>query len=434
MNIWSIFRKLAGEENLTLAEIEHIHSFDWHRFRAATDSRIAFEDWFECDHYDMMFPGYMLGSDDILEWSRRHEAISTLAIEETDEFVWIEDCDQYAHARDRGNSWDYWGHTAYSEGWMNENTFVCDNCGERFDNDDYAEGGYCRECYYSGDNSENADLYPYNARIQHAYANPYFYNNIWHREPGKALIYGLELETETDGSLYELAEKLNEIRHDHKFIIKSDGSLNCGLELITSPMDLDGHKRVFDWPQVARLMRNNGAESESTCGIHIHINKAAISELTLTKLTAFLCKGDHKRFNQAIAQRRYYSNGYCNVDNHVSSLETKLTKIKSDIERAGRYVAVNTDTGHGTYEIRIFAANLRSERVLKNLEFVDALIHYCQESSIQNLSPDSFIAWVANHRPTYRNLWGFMVEKSLVDPAAFKKECHGHGQQLQRAA
>jgi hypothetical protein len=142
-----------------------------------------------------------------------------------------------------------------------------------------------------------------------------------------------------------------------------------------------------------------------------------MSKLTATKLTAFLVHKDNQKFNETIAQRAYYDNHYCGVK---PSDGTGICKLKKD-QGFSRYLAVNEDNAR-TIEVRIFAANLRPERVLKNLEFLESLILYCESTSaVYVTSVEQYVAYVASNRKHYRNLWAFMIEKGLLDPIDYPK-------------
>lgn len=429
----SICNKIAAERELEQEESDFLTYLDQDRLEHILDARYGYNGgFFTCELRDTLFPMYMKA--DILEPWNREYFVSTLAVEDGDDaLVWIDDLDCCALESDEGNLWEWFDNTAYSTCWIEENTFWCSNCDERFRNDDYGGDGYCRNCYeeqYCGceDEEEIEGLQGYCTNPIHSFSEPYFFGGKTHRKPEKARLLGVELETEFSEFDREIVMDLKEI--SNRMICKSDGSLCNGFELVTLPYDLMGHKTSFPWAAILRRMRDN-CESKKSTGIHIHINRASLSELTITKLIAFLCDLRWKSFNETIAQRAYYSNGYCEVQ--TGNGTTKMVAIKKANDCHGRYVAVNT-TNSNTIEIRIFAANLKYERVMKNLEFVDALCCFCDETSILELSPQHFMKWVADHRPSYRNLWGFLIEKGLVNPSDHKKECHGHGAQLRQAA
>ena len=62
--------------------------------------------------------------------------------------------------------------------------------------------------------------------------------------------------------------------------IKSDGSLDCGMELVTHPMTLQYHMEQMPWKNVLRKAVGLGYLSHrtTTCGLHVHISRAAFGE------------------------------------------------------------------------------------------------------------------------------------------------------------
>jgi hypothetical protein len=181
-------------------------------------------------------------------------------------------------------------------------------------------------------------------------------------------VFGVELEMEPRGrsSQSEVIGALGG-RSNENYILKSDGSLNCGVELVTIPLTLEQHKKDFDWhavlKPVARIAKS-GAGTTS-CGIHVHINKRALTALQIGKMLVFANSPACARQLTVIAQRE--SNGYCN------------------------------------------RSKKRPERVLKNLEFCHALVTYCRDCSLADIERwDLFADWLLKRRGQYPELVKFL--------------------------
>lgn len=352
--------------------------------------------------------------------------VSTHAINNYVDWVYVEDADVIANRFSDPISPGPHSGTWFTDDYLAENATSCDHCGTliwNFDayNDD--ENLYCRSCYEDlelEEEEEEEDDYP-SSNI-HSYSSnildyqqsnrKFFANRKWHAYPRNHLIYGVELETEFSHGRdrNQFANTAKNIPH---IIAKSDGSLCCGIEIVTIPMDLAGHKSQMDWPNILGTALSNSARSKSSCGIHIHINRSALTELVLAKLLFFINAYTHRDFITCIAQRDFANNSYCGTDHEKS--HASMAKTLKIGKNSCRYVAVNL-TNARTVEIRIFAANLRIERVMKNLEFVDALIHYCIETSVAEINVSTFKTWTINHKPTYPNLINFLVEKGQIPP------------------
>jgi hypothetical protein len=231
-------------------------------------------------------------------------------------------------------------------------------------------------------------------------------NRCAHAEPGKRLVMGVELEMESSGneSVSRMVRRVGGPVQE-QYILKSDGSLRDGIELVTVPLTLREHADKLDWETTLAPYREAGfiSGSTTTCGIHIHVNRAALSALTIGKLLVFLNsqKQDLSAFVSNVAQRK--PTGYC------ARYPKKL--------RAGKNISSDKyDALHllpKTVEFRIFRGNMRPERVLKNLEFVHALCTYmptCSVTQIENVQ--QFLAWLYDNRKQYPNLHAFIVEKN----------------------
>lgn len=218
-----------------------------------------------------------------------------------------------------------------------------------------------------------------------------------------ALMFGVELEMEPNGrgEQADVAAALNGPVAD-KYILKEDGSLTAGVELVTVPLTLEQHRTQFDWAGVLKPVQGIAKSGAGTthCGMHVHINKAALTPLQLGKMLVFLNADAMDEHITRIAQRG--SVGYCQKKADTQIREGR--GISGD-----RYVRANV--GHYTVEIRIFRGNLRPERVLKNLEFCHALVAYTKDCSIQDLASWSkFADWLLKRRGQYPELVKFLAE------------------------
>lgn len=240
-----------------------------------------------------------------------------------------------------------------------------------------------------------------------------------------ALCFGVELEMEAKGSNYanDIVSLLggSDGTKTGRAILKHDGSLRegRGVELVTLPDTLEGHQSGY-WHKLldSRLQRAAQSGAGTTnCGIHVHINRAALSPLTVGKLVVFLNNPANDAFVTTVAQRR--SGGYCQRDERKAKVTQayRPREISDDYYSRPsntRYDIINV-TGGSTVEIRMFRGNLRPERVLKNVEFCHALVMFCESAGIaQAASYSLFLAWLEKHRKAYPNLVGFLREHDYM--------------------
>lgn len=222
-----------------------------------------------------------------------------------------------------------------------------------------------------------------------------------------ALVYGVELEVEprSGNRQGEILEVLGDSERD--FFCKTDGSLESGVEIVTVPMTLTQHL-AFDWPRRLRPLRTIAMAGARTrrCGMHVHVNRGALSPLTLAKL--LLCVNDPEMRDLVvlIAQR--------DPGRWAQLIQKKWADGLAQSNGAGgRYQSINL-TRH-TAEFRIFRGSLRGDRVLKNLESVEAFILWCRETSAGRIaSPHGFVKFVLGARQ-WPHLAAFFNETGASD-------------------
>lgn len=293
---------------------------------------------------------------------------------------------------------------------------VCQHCLENgeycYPEDDCYTLYHCDDLYYNERDGgmytypQGCDgIYPYDTNIldvldYKAYVQNQELRGLGLRGFGKHLVLGVELECDRrDG--YEPADifdKLEAAGFDSYAIAKEDGTCS-GLELVTLPADLDSHKSTYNWSDWLAGMRETakGYYADDS-GMHVHINRAAVSPLTLGKMLVFCNSLDNVPFLSLIAQRQVDSVGWCRLN---PSKFDKVGKAANDPHN-GKYSILNV-TPH-TVEVRMFRSNLTTERVFKNLEFCDALVHYCRRSSARDITAKGMQAYVAMNRERYPHL------------------------------
>jgi hypothetical protein len=232
------------------------------------------------------------------------------------------------------------------------------------------------------------------------------------RNKQNALVFGVELEMEppdcsTSGQQGIISALGGVV--GNQYILKSDGSLCSGVELVTMPFTLSQHLDGSGVPWDKMLPKlypiaTSGAQTDS-CGIHIHINKRALSALTIGKMLVFLNDSGLSPLVTQIAQRP--SGSFCRRG------AKKLTDGTRSSEN--RYDIMNVSVRHPTCELRMFKGNLTLERVYKNIEFCHALVQYCRQSSMRTLTEwGHFSQWLIRNRGQYQNLVRFLVDHKTV--------------------
>ena len=159
---------------------------------------------------------------------------------------------------------------------------------------------------------------------------------------------------------------------------KHDGSLDDGFEIVSHPATLEYHTNTIPWKKILDEALEMGyySHNSGTCGLHVHINRAALGESveeqenTIARIVYFFEKFWDKilRFSRRTETQadRWASRYGCSMDNPKESLKGAKTS------GLGRYTAVNL-TNTFTVELRIFRGTLRYKTFMATLQFVDLL-------------------------------------------------------------
>ena len=338
---------------------------------------------------------------------------------------------------------------------MNENKIICSHCGAVIDSDDYEEFNgkiYCTDCLDElttycdccGSRIYIDDVYgdDYTNLCSYCYHNHYtrcsccdallheddtyyldgeaYCHDCYDDERGKNDIiheyshkpepifygegnryFGIELEIDGAGKDDDYAEELLDIAnaHDELLYIKTDGSLDEGLELVSHPCTLDYHKNNFPWEDIMHCAIHQGYRSHqtSTCGLHLHVNRTAFSENRDVQdeiISRILYFVEH-HWNELLkfSRRSEYSmNRWAARYGYEHTPKAIMDKAKKGGN--GRYAAVNLCNYH-TVEFRLFRGTLKYNTFIATIELVNRICDaamYNTDESIAKLSWSDFVS------------------------------------------
>ncbi len=317
----------------------------------------------------------------------------------------ILDIDEYVFERCHDcNSLDYQDElrTAYEE------YGVCQSCID----DDYTFSEY-RDTYVRYEDADDDESYDEDYRDE--YVNAYDYDVMEdlsmtsteqdNLQPDTAY-YGIELEVEkrnnaTSDTAYKIHRSFT--YDDMQFaLLKSDGSLTHGFEIVTAPGTLNAHKKYWD-----KFFKSDGIKevkswNTDTTGMHIHISRTALTQLQIGKILVFINDNKNEEFVNHIAGR-----------NSDQWAKKSPKKIADCVTSSAKYEAVNTSHRH-TIELRIFKGNLARHGFFRVLEFVDALVHFAKLTSLTKLQYTDFLTYMERPsiRSQYPNFYGWLTRKS----------------------
>ena len=308
-----------------------------------------------------------------------------------------QDCvDRYTTVCDRCEE-IVWDDDVYSD----EDICVCSHCYENYytrceecdsivHNDDayeFDDGYFCYECYQRI--RRNASIHEYGYKPE-----PIFYGD-------SNRYFGVELEIDGAGKDDDYAEELLDIANedDEHIYIKSDGSLDDGMEIVTHPMTLDYHKE-FCWDRIMKKAVYLGYRSHqtSTCGLHVHVNRDSLGldrdeqDEVISRILYFV---EH-HWNETLKFSRrteYNINRWAARYGYENSPKAIMDKAKKNY---GRYVAVNL-CNYRTIEFRLFRGTLKHNTLIATLELVNKICELAvlmDDDGISKISWSEFVAGI----------------------------------------
>ena len=264
--------------------------------------------------------------------------------------------------------------------------YECDTLIHNDDSYEYDGEYYCRECY---DNVCCGDsIHDYNYKPE-----PIFYGD------GKRY-FGVELEIDIGGKDCAYADEILAIANDsdEHIYIKSDGSLNDGMEIVTHPMTLDYHKE-FCWKDIMRKAVTLGYRSHqtSTCGLHVHVNRNSFGETSQEQeevISRILYFVEHHWLELLKFSRRSEAtmNRWAARYGYESTPKAIMDKAKKNC--CGRYAAVNLCNYH-TVEFRMFRGTLKHNTMIAALQLVNEICNAAfsmSDEEMQRLSWSEFVS------------------------------------------
>lgn len=207
---------------------------------------------------------------------------------------------------------------------------------------------------------------------------------------------GCELEYETNNRSRAQIQ-VGKLMHGHA-LMKSDGSIRNGFEIVTCPATLDIHLDVFKkfYDNIPKDLK-----IEKNVGMHVHVSRKPLSQLTIGKMTEFLNRIDNKDFIHHIAGR---------IDNSYAKMNSDrtITFLRKHRHGGDRYNALNLNN-EKTIEVRLFATPMNYKEFASRLQFVQALVDYCSpaqsnESLKKQTHYQAFMHWLSSRRKMFPEL------------------------------
>lgn len=237
------------------------------------------------------------------------------------------------------------------------------------------------------------DLFNYSANVCDKIQGPY-------GDGSKSTLYGIELELATD---YQVKDIVDAFKDRYAFC-KSDSSVNGNknnrYEVVSKPATLRQHK--INWATFFKRLDLDKFDTtdRTNNGCHIHIDRNAFDKdmAHLKKFSWFFSNPLNNEFLKIMSDRK---------DNfQYAQLYTSksLKHAETTLMGGGKNTCVNFQKS-ATIEVRLFKGIVSFATILKNLEFVDAILEYTRGCSWARCDYNSFLSWL-DTQPTsnYRSL------------------------------
>jgi hypothetical protein len=220
--------------------------------------------------------------------------------------------------------------------------------------------------------------------------------------------FELEMTSEGDDTVRSGAEYLHNELSSYA-CLKYDGSVDGGFELVTQPHTLEAYAKRDDMWYAIDQMRRRGWRSwnsNSSCGLHIHINNASFATVGHAAFfTKFIYQNreplirfagrdsSYARFNYDSFVGHEVHVGYDQDGNPIYKPSTIVDVVKKRIGTDDRYLALNP-RNRDTYELRFFRGNMNPKAVRACLEFTFALHEYTGTLTTTDVLARKALGWL----------------------------------------
>lgn len=339
----------------------------------------------------------------------------------------------------------------------NDIYFVCGKCTNAFKNEDKYRGivpNYGVVCNSCGEKNANRNvIMPHNHRVNLGHIVDQEKHLRWFKGervmPNYIRMFGVEVETELNK---ELCLKHNENRRTIAIgcvkslgrdfaIIKEDGSLThngkyngdreydpdgtkngldyAGFEIVSAPADIHIHREK--WLKLGECPHHKflRAWDTETCGLHIHTSRRELDAVHIGKVITFVNHPACSHFIRKVAGRS--KSKFCK--NFNKRISDGLHPEEGDRDEKRR-VAVNVQNEQ-TIEFRIFKGTVRPHHIIRNLEFVDAVMDYCYPAnfSFSDMGdPYKFMQFCMSRRKDWPIFTAWLTSSGLINDVN-KKIC-----------
>ena len=249
----------------------------------------------------------------------------------------------------------------------NGDGYVCEDCLSNYSYSEYQDtyiscGDFENE---SEEQEEQEGIYDYMHRVENDLGKLKMPNETHSKD---LIYYGVELEVERRQSCpSDIGVLINDDILNGFAQCKSDGSLDNGFEITTTPATFGKQKENWEYFFKNKMcMESLKGWNTDTAGLHIHISRSALRLTEIGKLLVFINDETNNPFIKQIAGRE-----------SAQWAKRHPKKIADCLQSSEKYEAINM-AHPNTIELRIFKSNISRNGFYRVLEFVDSLVYFCK--------------------------------------------------------
>lgn len=281
------------------------------------------------------------------------------------------------------------------------NYFFCSGCGHLYHTRYYHGDGIC-DCCFSERYGNVIQSYTYKPECWQFYkadCDPRFGNLFF----GVELEYSFFSEESCLCVARDVVDDINGSSEEKYCVLKHDGSLSDGFEIVTQPMTLNFWRlRGVDIFRSALRRIADNCDQDYSDGIHIHISRRSMRAGHKVRFGSFFAM-----FQESMVQvAGRYSDRYAAYKTIPDCGKDCINTLRN----YDRYEAVNWENS-STVEIRIFRATTDWGKIMAYIELCHAIYQYTKQSSIARILDcrawQEFLDFV-RAEPKYDHLYQYM--------------------------
>ena len=168
------------------------------------------------------------------------------------------------------------------------------------------------------------------------------------------------------------------------------------------------HKQDKLFSAISKLANNCESWAVDNCGLHIHIGRDKFNGVGhIARYLYFV--NNNPLFSAFIAERYNPKQApFLEINTIEDAVLIASCSIKID-----RHCATNVQQNLSTVETRIFKGNMKRERILKNIEFVEAVKMFTYKDTghdTSNLTAQEFISWLKPAKDKFPYLYATVAK------------------------